>query len=105
MKKHKTKAFTKHFIVSLIQDDLIHSKLVYSLCDMGLNAQDFMIDLSNKVIDLMGFKGEQNEYMFTYYRDLLQRGKYISIAESNEDIHRLAREIYHHLQLQRPLEV
>lgn len=103
--KNKSEALSKHFIVSLIQDDLIHAKLTNGLENLGLNPENYSLQLSATIMDLMGFEGTHSEYMLTYYMDLLKRGTYVDNTQDNKAIKTLAREIYHHLQLQRPLEV
>lgn len=93
----------KKLIVSLITDDLINHKLVHTLTELHLDAGLYLLNLSNTVIELMGFTGQQGETIFEYYTDLLQRAKYVDNSKNNDGFTALAREIYRHLLLQLPL--
>lgn len=91
-------------ILSLIKDDLINSKLVHALNGLGLNADEYLLNLSSNVFKLMGFEDTpQNEATYRYYLDLSQRAKYIDIVKSRERFDELALEIYTELLLRKPL--
>lgn len=91
-------------ILSLIKDDLINCKLVHALKDIGLNADDYLLNLSSNIFNLMGFEDTpQNEANYKYYLDLSQRVKYIDISKARERFDELALEIYTELILRRPL--
>lgn len=86
-------------IISLIEDDLIHSKLVEGLIELGLKAEDYFLNLSDTIICLMGFEGKRNEQLFEYYLDLLKQAKYVENSENNNGFKKLAAIIYHNLLL------
>lgn len=94
----------KKLIVSLITSDLIHAKLLAGLEQMGLHPENYYLYLSDHIIELMGFEGEQGEYLFRYYDDLKKRAEFIDNSKDNREMKKLARDIYHNLQLQQPLE-
>lgn len=98
----KTKKRQK-LIVSLITDDLIHSKLIEALNDLHLEGSHYFLNLSDTIIKLMGFEGEQNEVVFEYYLDQLKRAKHVDNSENNAQFIKLANDIYNDLQLQKPI--
>ena len=94
----------KQLILSLIKDDLINSKLVNSLTDIGLNADDYLLHLSDTIFKLMGFEeSRETEATFEYYLDLTNRAKHIDILNSRLQFDGLALEIYNELLLRKPL--
>jgi hypothetical protein len=98
VKKHK------QLILSLIKDDLINSKLVNSLNDIGLNADDYLLHLGDTIFKLMDFEeSRETESTFEYYLDLTNRAKHIDISESRQQFDELALEIYNELLLRKPL--
>jgi len=88
----------QELIISLIQDDLIHAKLVYGMIDLGLRTDGYFMDLSNTIITLMGFTGIQNEEAFMHYLDRQKQVKYIDISTGSRAIQTLAYDIYCELQ-------
>lgn len=94
----------KKLIVSLITSDLIHAKLINGLEELGLNPDCYLLYLSEEIIDLMGFGEEHSEAMFKYYDDLKKRASFISNSDNNKAFRNLASDIYHNMQLQRPLQ-
>ena len=50
----------KQLIVSLIKDDLIHTKLIYGLEALGLNALDYHLHLSETVFELLGIPDDES---------------------------------------------
>lgn len=85
----------KKLIISLIEDDLIHSKLIAGLNNVGLNADMYMLNLTNTVLSLMGLKTK--EYVFEYYLELLKKSSFIDNSENNKGFKTLALEIYQDL--------
>ncbi|HVD99982.1 MAG TPA: hypothetical protein VNB90_17365 [Cytophagaceae bacterium] len=95
----------KQLILSLIKDDLINCKLVNSLNDIGLSADDYLLHLSETVFKLMGFKAsKETEVIYEYYMDLTERAKLIDISRSRQRFDELALEIYNELLLRKPLK-
>jgi hypothetical protein len=95
----------KKLIISLIQDDLIHNKLLQGLSAMNLNVENYLLNLGDTIIRLMGYREEQNEYMFRYYMKLLQRARFIDNSRNNAKMKKLAREIYLEMRLQVPIRM
>jgi hypothetical protein len=82
-------------IISLIKDDLINSKLVNSLSQIGLNASDYHLHLSNTIFKLMGFNNDQrSDQVFALYLELSKKAIQINISESPAALDDLALEIF-----------
>lgn len=95
MKSHTQKSL----ILSLIKDDLINSKLVNGLNELGLDASKFFINSSDTVFKLMEFQNHEfEEEIFQFYLELTAKAKYVDISESNESLDELCLEIYNALQ-------
>ncbi len=93
---------TKPLILSLIKDDLINSKLVNGLNDLGLDADKYSINSSDTVFKLMGFQNhELKEEIFQYYLELTATAKHIDISESNAPLDDFCMKIYNALIVKR----
>lgn len=85
----------KQLILGLLRSDLINSKLIYSLGDLGINAEDYLLNISEIVFELMGIEDEnQIEELTFQYTELMQKAKKINISELNNSSQKLANEIY-----------
>ncbi len=95
----------KHkFIVSLILDDLINTKLVDALMRLDLDADQYYTHIGTKIMTLMGYTNQtQNELVHTYYVSLLNKGKHISLKNNYNDMRTLAKQIYEELKKQKPI--
>lgn len=82
-------------ILSLIKDDLIHSKMVQGLNEMGIYAEDYFLHLSDTVFKLLGFKdGEETEMIFERYLELSEQAMLVDISDSHKAMDNLAMQIY-----------
>jgi hypothetical protein len=91
------------FVISLIKDDLINSKLVYTLCDAGLNAVDYYLQLSKTIFQLMGYDSDEYaDEVFRRYFILSQKVKFISIKDGHHTLDPLANELYNLLRQKAP---
>jgi hypothetical protein len=85
----------EELIVSLIKDDLINSKLVNALNDIGLNASNYHLYLGKTVFKLMGFKDDAySDEVFQIYFKLSKRVRHIDITKSRGSLDNLALHIY-----------
>jgi hypothetical protein len=89
----------KALIILLIRDDLINSKLVYGLGDIGLNADEYLLHLSDTVFKLMGL--DSTDQLTEHYLELTQRIKDIDIFDHAGTLEHLATDIYRKLLLQK----
>lgn len=96
------KIYTKKFILSLIKDDLINTKLILGLRDINLNADDYTLHLSETIFSLMGIENStENDAVFDRYFDLAKRTKFIHLHYDTNLIDELALDIYNYLDLVR----
>lgn len=94
----------RKFLTSMILDDLIHSKLAQGMIALNLRGDNYLTDVGDKVIKLMGFRGMQNEIVFMHYLKLLEKAKYVSLDDGNGDMKKLAAEIYEEIRKQKPIK-
>jgi len=88
----------KELIFALIKDDLINSKLVYGLTDLGIDASDYFLNLSDTIFKLMKFSNKKTEEeIYEHYLKLTKKAKHIDITESRNNLNSLAHEIYKEL--------
>ena len=86
-------------IISLIKDDLIHSKLVNNLIDIGINVSHYQLHLGDTIFKLMGFADDHDsDRVFARYIDLLKNARLINISVSCAALDELAFEIFQTLQ-------
>jgi hypothetical protein len=91
-------------VISLIKDDLINSKLVNGLNELGLNADNYFLHLKDTVFRLMGFgDDEDSEEVFKRYIELSNRALFIDISHSHKPLDDLALQIYIELSSRKPL--
>lgn len=92
----------KKFILSLLLDDLVHNKLLYGLAAIDLEGDKYSVDLGDKVIMLMGFRGKQNELVYEYYLTRREECKSINLSQGNAQMKALAADIYKELRQFKP---
>lgn len=92
---------TEQLIISLIKDDLINSKLVNGLSQLGLSAGDYHLNLSETIFNLMGIDGAtDNDKLLDYYINLTSASQGIdlsNIAGRGTALEDLAQSIYREL--------
>lgn len=83
-----------HLIISLIKDDLIHSRLINGLNILGLDASPYFLHLSDLIFQLMGLDDKSNnEELYQEYLKLAKKTSMIEV-EDDEALSKLALEIY-----------
>ena len=60
----------KTIIVSLITDDLINQKLINSFRDLGIDAEEYNLQLGSNVFQLMGIKRPVEDTFFNQYNEI-----------------------------------
>lgn len=90
----------KKLVLALIKDDLINSKLVYSLNKIGLEADQFNLHASTTIMNLMRIKATplQWEEIHDGYLDLTRKVKQIDVQETRL-LEALCEEIYEFLKV------
>lgn len=96
----------KSLILSLIKDDLVNSKLIYSLNNIGLAADDYNLHASTTIMNLMKIETTPArwEEIHDEYLDKTKKVLYIDIQESPRLLQTLAEEIYNFLKLRKAEE-
>lgn len=87
----------KNLILSLLLDDLVYTRLIEGLTALNLQPQDYSLDLGDKVIKLMGFRGKQNEVVYEYYLSRREQVQFIDLSRGNAEMKALAANIYLYL--------
>ncbi len=88
----------KQLILSLIKDDLINTKLVNGLTEMGLHAENYFLYLGQTIFKLMEFEdSKETEQVFERYVQLTKKVVLIDISESHQPLDELVLEIYEEL--------
>jgi hypothetical protein len=89
----------KSLIVSLIKDDLIHTKLINGLEALGLSALNYHLHLSETVFEIMRFpKDENTEPALAYYLAELKKADRFNMNGSHKEFDKLALSIYTELE-------
>lgn len=87
-------------IISLIRDDLLNSKLVSTLDELGLQAGPYFLNLGDTIFKLMGFSdGPAAEQVYRHYLQLSKKARHIAPGQAHAGLQKLAREIYLELKL------
>lgn len=97
MSANTVRTITREHIISLIKDDLINYKLVSSLNDMGLDAHNYFLHLSETIFELMGFGKDTSDDIFESYMKYLKKVKRLNIKRSHVSLDALAKKIYEDL--------
>jgi len=93
------KSNNKSLIISLIKDDLIHTKLVYGLEALGLNALNYHLHLSETIFEIMRFpQDESTEPILEYYLAELKKANHFNMNGSHKEFDKLALAIYAELE-------
>ena len=90
-------------IMTLIESDIVSSKLILTLQQIGIDATDYLIDTSTVVFIQMGIRKEnRTEELYKKYFDLIRQVQYLDLQVKGEKS-RLASKIYGFLVLSRAL--
>lgn len=88
----------KKQIMALIEGDVMNSKLVFTLNNIGVKADDYLIDIPHVIFKLMGIKEEnRTEELYRKYYDLMQQVEHIDLRVPGEKS-RFSRKIYNYLR-------
>lgn len=92
----------QQLIFKLIKDELIYSKLVNGLNNLGLNADDYLLHLSTTIFQLMEIPDTlSNEYIYQGYRSLLRKAENVDLLHGHRPLDPLVEEIYAYLQYEK----
>jgi hypothetical protein len=90
----------KALVLNLIIDDLTNLKLIYSLNDLGLRADDYTLQLNSTIFKLIGLNTHDRrlDTLTDKYLELTQKVKRLDVAEDRNQLNELSLEIYNYLQ-------
>lgn len=89
----------KNIIISLIKDDLIHTKLIHGLEALGLSALNYHLHLCETVFEIMGFpQDDSTQPALEYYLAELKKANRFNISGSHKAFDMLALSIYKELE-------
>ena len=90
----------KQLILSLIKDDLINAKLISGLENLGIDAELYLLGISDSIFVLMGIDNSKNgEKLFEYYLELRDNKlNQINLKETYSELDGLASKIYNNLK-------
>ena len=93
-------------MLHLITDDLINTKLVYSLNNIGLQANDYTLHISTTIINLMRIKTTplRLDNIHDEYLKMTSRVLKIDLQKSPQLLTTMAEEIYEFLKLRKEEE-
>ncbi len=86
----------RKLIISLIKDNLINTKLVLGLTDMGLDAGHYYLHLSETIMNLLKIKSV-SDGQYKVYQDLCEKVVEIDIYNHPEQLDVLAKDVYKRL--------
>ena len=81
----------RELIISLIKDNLINTKLVLGLNNLGLNAGDYHLSLSNTILNVSGVTISDEK--FEAYQDLFKQATEIDMDHPKQ-LNKTAEKIY-----------
>lgn len=81
-------------ILTLIENEITNSKLIFTLQHIGIEASDYFTDTSQVVFVLIGIRKEnRTEELYKKYFDLIKQVQYLDLQIKGEKS-RLALKIY-----------
>ena len=81
-------------IMTLIESDIVNSKLIFTLNNIGIDANDYLTDISTIVFLQIGIRKEnRTEELYKKYFDLIRQVQYLDLQVKGEKS-RLALKIY-----------
>jgi hypothetical protein len=97
----KKTEFSRKIILSLIKDDLINMRLVHGLNNLGLNADDYTLNLSTTIFELMGIDKNDPvaERLLENYIDTTKSTTLLKQEELKSELDKSALEVYQSLIL------
>jgi len=81
-------------VLTLIENEITNSKLIFTLQHIGIDASDYFTDTSQVVFVLIGIRKEnRTEELYKKYFDLIKQVQYLDLHIKGEK-NRLALKIY-----------
>lgn len=84
----------RKLVLTLIESDLTTSKLIFTLQNIGIDANDYLTDTSEVIFSIVGVKEKnRTEEFYRKYFDLIKQVEHIDVRVKSEKT-RLALNIY-----------
>lgn len=89
----------KKQILTLIESDIISSKLVNTFKTINIDADLYLTDISTVIFDQIGInKAEQTDKLYRKYFSLVNKGRKINFSNDNKtELEKYTDEIYKYL--------
>lgn len=90
----------KDLIITMIKDDLTNLKLIYSLNDIGLQADGYSLNLNTTIFKLIGLNTHDRrlDTLTDNYLELTRKVTRLDISKDRNQLNELSLEIYNYLQ-------
>ncbi|WP_294675719.1 hypothetical protein [uncultured Fluviicola sp.] len=96
----KTFVCNREIVTNLIKQDLIHWKMINLLQNMQVRADDYQLDISSIIFEIMDLNNRENvDEIFEKYVEMSKPILKLSPSQSNRKIDVLAAKIYDYLEL------
>lgn len=85
-------------VLRLIESDIVHSKLINTLNDIGIDSNHYLTDVSEVVFELVGVNIKfRTDRLYKKYFYMIDRGRKIDIVNGKEDLKMYSKEIFDYL--------
>lgn len=89
----------ERLVISLIKDDLIHSKLMDIIIELRQKVTYYDLYLGDTIFQLLEFKDDQySDDVFEQYVELRKKARSVNMSKSTDELDKLAKEIFELLQ-------
>jgi len=96
----------EHLLISLIKDDLVHTRLLNGLMELGFDTTDYYLNLNEAIFQLAGLSKEQiTEELREWYFSHVDRAQFLKVPpRASTDLDKMARIIYTELMAELELK-
>ena len=86
---------TKQLVVKLISMDIVNHKLVSSLSDMQINAEEYVLGIDEIIFEMIGLNNSPDEEsIFEQYLSKSAKVKQMNLKTQQQEIQLLAEDIF-----------
>ena len=86
---------TKQLIVKLISMDIVNHKLVSSLSDMQINAEEYVLGIDEIIFELIGLHNSPNEEsIYEQYLSKSAEVKQLNLKTQQQEVQLLAEDLF-----------
>lgn len=85
-------------VLRLIESDIVHSKLINTLNNIGIDSNHYLTDVSEVVFELVGVNEKfRTDRLYKKYFFMIDRGRRIDIVNDKVSLRHFANEIFDYL--------